>query len=148
MPRSRSISMLSSTCSFISRVSSPPQVWISRSARVDLPWSIWAMIAKLRICCRGFVILVPAIPLLLNLGFLILVAAEDRVLPVILQHLVWFKLVLPGRLPGFAISGGFDIMADQKNRTFMLMVPVVAGLLVAAVVLFFVIFPSSDSAPG
>ena len=26
----------------------PPQSWISRSARVDLPWSIWAMMEKLR----------------------------------------------------------------------------------------------------
>src|SRR5438477_13218202 len=49
MPRSRSNSILSSTCSRISRASSPPQAWISRSARVDLPWSICAMIAKLRI---------------------------------------------------------------------------------------------------
>jgi hypothetical protein len=33
----------------ISRASSPPVSWISRSASVDLPWSIWAMIEKLRI---------------------------------------------------------------------------------------------------
>src|SRR5712691_2131387 len=49
MPRSRSISMESSTCSTISRSARPPVDWISRSASVDLPWSIWAMIAKLRI---------------------------------------------------------------------------------------------------
>src|SRR5262249_47348908 len=48
MPRSRSISMESSTCSTISRWARPPVVWISRSASVDLPWSIWAMMAKLR----------------------------------------------------------------------------------------------------
>src|SRR5580700_7635214 len=59
MPRSRSISIVSSTCSRISRASSPPQTWISRSARVDLPWSIWAMIAKLRIWLSGVVILLP-----------------------------------------------------------------------------------------
>src|SRR5712671_7479906 len=53
MPRSRSSSMLSSTCSRISRASSPPQAWISRSASVDLPWSICAMIAKLRIWLSG-----------------------------------------------------------------------------------------------
>ena len=35
--RSRSISIESSTCSFISRVSSPPQTSIRRSAKVDLP---------------------------------------------------------------------------------------------------------------
>lgn len=27
----------------------PPQTWIKRSARVDLPWSMWAMMEKLRI---------------------------------------------------------------------------------------------------
>src|ERR1041384_3005232 len=59
MPRSRSISMVSSTCSRISRASRPPQAWISRSARVDLPWSIWAMIAKLRIWLSGGVIWLP-----------------------------------------------------------------------------------------
>src|SRR5208282_216811 len=53
MPRSRSISMLSSTCSRISRAASPPQASISRSARVDLPWSICAMIAKLRMSRSG-----------------------------------------------------------------------------------------------
>ena len=31
----------------------PPQAWISRSARVDFPWSICAMIAKLRIWLSG-----------------------------------------------------------------------------------------------
>jgi len=49
MPRSRSMSMESSTCSTISRSASAPVAWINRSASVDLPWSIWAMIAKLRI---------------------------------------------------------------------------------------------------
>src|SRR5688500_8297713 len=51
MPRSRSRSMESSTCSCISRASRPPQVWIRRSASVDLPWSTCAMIEKWRICC-------------------------------------------------------------------------------------------------
>ena len=53
MPRSRSMSMLSSTCSFMSRSSSPPVDWIRRSASVDLPWSIWAMIEKLRMWEMG-----------------------------------------------------------------------------------------------
>jgi hypothetical protein len=43
-----SISMGSSTCSFISRAANPPVVWIGRSASVDLPWSICAIMAKLR----------------------------------------------------------------------------------------------------
>jgi hypothetical protein len=32
----------------LARFGGPPQRWISRSASVDLPWSIWAMIEKLR----------------------------------------------------------------------------------------------------
>src|SRR5690606_15740454 len=49
MPRSRSRAMLSSTWDCISRSARPPQIWIRRSASVDLPWSTWAMIEKLRI---------------------------------------------------------------------------------------------------
>src|SRR6188474_1479340 len=48
MPRSRSRSIESSTCSAISRSARPPQIWMKRSASVDLPWSMWAMIEKLR----------------------------------------------------------------------------------------------------
>ena len=53
MPRSRSMSMESSTCSVISRAVSPPVIWISRSASVDLPWSIWATMEKLRMLSNG-----------------------------------------------------------------------------------------------
>src|SRR5450830_419325 len=49
MPRSRSMSIESSTWASISRLERPPQSWMMRSASVDLPWSIWAMIEKLRI---------------------------------------------------------------------------------------------------
>src|SRR5262245_33973583 len=49
MPRSRSMSMESRICSFISREETLPHSWIIRSERVDLPWSMWAMIEKLRI---------------------------------------------------------------------------------------------------
>src|SRR3954447_26615792 len=48
MPRSRSSSIESSTWARIERGST---VWVSsrmRSASVDLPWSMWAMIEKLR----------------------------------------------------------------------------------------------------
>src|SRR5688572_24803583 len=48
MPRSRSRSIESSTCSPISRSASPPHNWMKRSASVDLPWSMCAMIEKLR----------------------------------------------------------------------------------------------------
>src|SRR5215207_6625775 len=53
MPRSRSSSIESSTCSRISRSDS---VWVSsrmRSASVDLPWSMCATIEKLRILPWG-----------------------------------------------------------------------------------------------
>src|SRR6202042_2161675 len=49
MPRSRSMSIESSTCSTMSRTAIVPVCWMRRSASVDLPWSIWAMIAKFRI---------------------------------------------------------------------------------------------------
>src|SRR5579863_1920217 len=58
MPRSRSSSMLSRTWLVISRSLSAPVTWISRSARVDFPWSIWAMIAKLRIWAIGVSVMV------------------------------------------------------------------------------------------
>src|SRR6476660_4514995 len=59
MPRSRSISMESSTCSLpaISRSESPPVIWIRRSASVDLPWSIWATMEKLRMFEMGAVVI-------------------------------------------------------------------------------------------
>src|SRR5690606_15227096 len=53
MPRSRSIGLLSSTWASISRSVSPPHRWMMRSESVDLPWSTWAMMEKLRICCMG-----------------------------------------------------------------------------------------------
>src|SRR5262245_40272286 len=49
MPRSRSSSMSSSSCSFIWRFSTVPVISTRRSASVDLPWSTWAMMEKLRI---------------------------------------------------------------------------------------------------
>src|SRR6187402_1530476 len=48
MPRSRSRSMASRTWASISRAWSAPVTSRMRSARVDLPWSMWAMIEKLR----------------------------------------------------------------------------------------------------
>src|SRR6185369_3506921 len=49
MPRSRSMSIESRIWSRKSRSSTAPQRWIRRSARVDLPWSMWAMMQKLRV---------------------------------------------------------------------------------------------------
>src|SRR5512132_2608704 len=48
MPRSRSSSMESSSCGRCPR-STAPVSSRKRSARVDLPWSMWAMMEKLRI---------------------------------------------------------------------------------------------------
>ena len=49
MPRSRSSSMSSRSCSFIWRFSTVPVSSTRRSASVDFPWSTWAMMLKLRI---------------------------------------------------------------------------------------------------
>jgi len=48
MPRSRSRSMLSSSWLSISRAETALHFSSSRSASVDLPWSIWAMMLKFR----------------------------------------------------------------------------------------------------
>src|SRR6185503_7696059 len=48
MPRSRSSSMSSRNCADISRAETAPVRSRSRSASVDFPWSMWAMIEKLR----------------------------------------------------------------------------------------------------
>src|SRR5512143_1427452 len=50
IPRSRSISILSRNWSTFSRSVSVPVYSINRSARVDFPWSMWAMMEKLRMC--------------------------------------------------------------------------------------------------
>src|SRR5262245_14010015 len=49
MPRSRSRSMSSRNCDDISRLDTVPVNSRSRSASVDLPWSMCAMMEKLRI---------------------------------------------------------------------------------------------------
>jgi len=49
IPRSRSIGLLSKSCSCMWRFETVPVISRSLSASVDLPWSIWAIIAKLRI---------------------------------------------------------------------------------------------------
>src|SRR5215207_1843782 len=50
MPRSRSRSIESSTWARIARGSTVFVISRMRSASVDLPWSMWAMIEKLRMC--------------------------------------------------------------------------------------------------
>ncbi len=49
MPRSRSMSIRSRYCARAARASTTPVSWSIRSASVDLPWSMWAMMQKLRI---------------------------------------------------------------------------------------------------
>ena len=55
MPRSRSMSIESSIWSWNSRSLTAPQRISRRSASVLLPWSIWAMIEKLRINDRSVI---------------------------------------------------------------------------------------------
>ena len=50
IPRSRSRSIESSTCARIARGSTVFVISRMRSASVDFPWSMWAMIEKLRMC--------------------------------------------------------------------------------------------------
>src|SRR3954451_10268025 len=63
IPRSLSISILSTTCCLplISRSVRPPVAWISRSASVDLPWSMCAMMLKflillMSVMCRRAIV--------------------------------------------------------------------------------------------
>src|SRR3954462_4533438 len=53
MPRSRSMSIRSRYCARALRSSTTPVSWSIRSARVDLPWSMWAMMQKLRMSPGG-----------------------------------------------------------------------------------------------
>src|ERR1022692_1010781 len=53
IPRSRSRSIVSSTCAIISRWDRAPVVSRRRSASVDLPWSMWAIMEKLRMNSRS-----------------------------------------------------------------------------------------------
>lgn len=46
IPLSRSRSMLSRNCSFISRFCTVPVICSNLSAKVDFPWSIWAIMQK------------------------------------------------------------------------------------------------------
>ena len=48
MPRSRSMSMVSRSCASMSRSATVPVREMRVSAKVDLPWSMCAMIEKLR----------------------------------------------------------------------------------------------------
>src|SRR5579862_2263030 len=53
MPRSRSMSMESRIWSLASRAETALVAWRRRSARVDLPWSTWATMEKLRMLERS-----------------------------------------------------------------------------------------------
>src|SRR3954447_9684055 len=53
MPRSRSSSIESSSCGRCLRGSTAPVTSRMRSASVDFPWSMWAMIEKLRMLAAG-----------------------------------------------------------------------------------------------
>src|SRR5213075_1365548 len=53
IPRSRSSSIESSSCGLCLRGSTAPVTSRMRSASVDFPWSMWAMIEKLRMLSAG-----------------------------------------------------------------------------------------------
>src|SRR4051794_31421658 len=53
MPRSRSMSIRSRYCARMARASTTPVICSIRSASVDLPWSMWAMMQKFRISSGG-----------------------------------------------------------------------------------------------
>ena len=53
IPRSRSMSIESSSCASMSLVATVFVINSSVSASVDLPWSMCAMMEKLRICSAG-----------------------------------------------------------------------------------------------
>ena len=54
IPRSRSISIRSRYCARMERSSTTPVICSMRSARVDLPWSMCAMMQKLRKASAGW----------------------------------------------------------------------------------------------
>jgi hypothetical protein len=53
MPRSRSMSIESNSCASMSLVATVFVITSSVSAKVDLPWSMCAMMLKLRIISAG-----------------------------------------------------------------------------------------------
>src|SRR5512144_1943696 len=59
MPRSRSRSIESSSCGRWLRGATVPVTSRMRSASVDFPWSMWAIIEKLRMCWSGRAIPAP-----------------------------------------------------------------------------------------
>src|SRR5438067_6228663 len=129
MPRSRSISIVSSTCSRISRASSPPQVWISRSASVDLPWSICAMIAKLRIWLSGVVMTFQRVPPEHKVG-----AAPDQREPTrqidVQERQMRVSVVLAGRERRG--NRDFKCIEPMKRRDLITAIPAAAILRSAA----------------
>src|SRR5579885_2810887 len=86
IPRSRSSSIESMICSCMSRRAIVPVASSRRSASVDLPWSMWAMIEKLRMRDGSVVmdlrILLEQAPDLVGLG------AGDRLRDELLHRLV------------------------------------------------------------
>ncbi|COW75084.1 Uncharacterised protein [Mycobacterium tuberculosis] len=57
MPRSRSMSIRSKYWARIERSSTTPVSCSIRSANVDLPWSMWAMMQKFLICAGAVKVL-------------------------------------------------------------------------------------------
>ena len=60
MPRSFSKSIASRCCAWSVRSSTVPVDWSNRSDRVVFPWSMWAMMLKLRMCAASIVVQNPS----------------------------------------------------------------------------------------
>ena len=124
MPRSRSKSILSKSCSDISRVETVSVSSSSRSASVDLPWSIWAMIEKLRILLMSVIQNTPTFKKGLNKQPFPFVSADysadERRLPAFLPSLSFF---LP-KAPSSSTHSGPDRHTDENRPATM---PIISG---------------------
>src|SRR5262245_64753003 len=100
MPRSRSRSMLSRNWALRSRSVSAPVASSSRSASVDLPWSMWAMIEKLRMRLVGVGMNVRGGRQRQRDQFVLLAAGRDR------------QRKLPGEIVSFLVEHEIDPLTN------------------------------------
>ena len=82
MPRSRSMSIRSRYCARIARASTTPVICSIRSASVDLPWSMWAMMQKFRISSGGVACGCSAVRAMGDTGFSNLTGRRGRIVTV------------------------------------------------------------------
>src|SRR6476646_2994202 len=123
MPRSRSMSMESSIWSWNSRSLTAPQRISRRSASVLLPWSIWAMIEKLRINDRSVISLYFAPPqrswggvAVIRRGHERQIAAHDPSVAVRRRHLPPLRAARKALLTTQHGAGGLDHLRHDLVR--------------------------------